>query len=219
MFNGKIHYKWAIFNSFLYVYQRVKWGRTPFFRLHQATGAGSSPTISPAKSSRLPSPSALRHGWHQTTPPRTATRLEGVGLSEKTIILGTGCIWIICLWKKSIIYEKKTLSMYIPADPNTFLGSVWGMIWGVFCTFSGGVWIHRVWFYILCPEKLHIDWIDFANLSTVWPLRFWDSDWNQNHMISTATSQSQWLENPQIWNMFPLNGYGSKLGTPKLWMG
>ena len=31
----------------------------------------------------------------------------------------------------------------IPVDPSTFLGSVWDMIWGVFCTFSGGVWIHR----------------------------------------------------------------------------
>ena len=27
-------------------------------------------------------------------------------------------------------------------DPNTFLGSVWGMIWGVSRIFSGGVWIH-----------------------------------------------------------------------------
>ena len=37
-------------------------------------------------------------------------------------------------------------------DPSTFLGSVWGMNWGVFCTFSGdsgGVWIHRVYIYIL----------------------------------------------------------------------
>ena len=25
-------------------------------------------------------------------------------------------------------------------DPSTFLGSVWGMIWGVSRTFSGGVW-------------------------------------------------------------------------------
>ena len=38
-----------------------------------------------------------------------------------------------------------------PVDPSTFLGSVWGMNWGVFCTFSGdsgGVWIHRVYIYI-----------------------------------------------------------------------
>ena len=27
-----------------------------------------------------------------------------------------------------------------PVDPSTFLGSVWGMIWGVRRTFSGGVW-------------------------------------------------------------------------------
>ena len=29
---------------------------------------------------------------------------------------------------------------YNPVDPSTFLGSVWGMIWGVSRTFSGGVW-------------------------------------------------------------------------------
>ena len=28
-------------------------------------------------------------------------------------------------------------------DPGTFLESVWGMIWGVSCTFSDSVWIHR----------------------------------------------------------------------------
>ena len=77
-------------------------------------------------------------------------------------------------------------------------------------------------------RKNYISIYDFANLSTVRP-RFWDSDWNQHHMISTATSQSQMFscafssqfsgwQIPQIWNMFPLNGYGSKLGTPKLWM-
>ena len=29
-------------------------------------------------------------------------------------------------------------------DPSTFLGSTWGMIWGVSCTYSDSVWIHRV---------------------------------------------------------------------------
>ena len=75
----------------------------------------------------------------------------------------------------------------------------------------------------------------FANLSTVRPLRFWDSDWNQNHMISTATSQSQWgrynssrcfrvfssqficgWKIPQIWNMFPLNKLPFSSGFSKI---
>ena len=29
-----------------------------------------------------------------------------------------------------------------PMDPSTFLGSAWGMIWGL-STLSGSVWIHR----------------------------------------------------------------------------
>jgi hypothetical protein len=43
-----------------------------------------------------------------------------------------------------MVHTQTDIYIYIPMDPSTFLGSVWGMIWGVICIFSGSVWIHRV---------------------------------------------------------------------------
>ena len=55
-------------------------------------------------------------------------------------------IYILYIYYIYILYIYTIYILYIyihPMDPSTTLESVWGMIWGVSCTFSDSVWIHR----------------------------------------------------------------------------